>query len=474
MTNEKQYHDLEEQIRAVVRVPGPNPEFAAHLRGRLDRLAVSAEQPRPGPYRRYLSWTRLSWAVGLALAVIIIAGSMPGVASAIRQLFSYFPGIGLVEQNTPRRVLEAPIAMTRDGITLTIQQVIAYADRVELAYRVDGLSVQPEGQPDASVCNGPDMYPNLEMPDGSRIEARPVALGGERLATGYTAGHAFDVPIPPGVDGAAFQLKCLQEATRGVAPEDWVVPFQLVAAPQDQPVGKLLEPGNAPVRTQSAESDVTFTFLGGALEENGYHFFFRFSANNNAPDFLAVRPTSMYLIDSNGQRVELINALPWSPFDYIDVWEYRAVATPAPGPVNIHIDGVDVFYLAQEASFTFSPGKEAQVGQSWKLDEHFAIGGYNLVVTAAEMVEREGHRGFEFVIETNQPEVNFSAELMDMHPTSERFSMWSITGKPAPASVIKTGFLYETDVPETLQATFNTIYVPVDGAWSIDWIPSQP
>lgn len=465
MTDIKQYQELEDQIREVVHVPDPNPEFAAHLRGRLARLNVP-----PGRPRVRLS---LAWSMGIALAVLVIAISLPGAASAIRQLFGYIPGIGVVEQGIPQRILQAPVTVTRDGVALTIQQVIAYEDRVELSYRVDGLPAGQE-QAGADACGGPDMYPVLVLPDGSQVAAEPMALGGEILAAGYRMGHGFDATLPAEASGATFHLKCLQSAQRGTAPEDWVVPFQLVDAPTGQPVGKLLEPGNAPVVAEPSEIDTSFTFLGGALHDDGYHFFFRFSAADGSPDFMTARPAAMYLIDSSGQRVDLINTLPWSPFDAVEVWEYRAAMSPAPGPVTVHIDGVAVYYLAQAASFEFAPGEDAHVGQTWALDEHFTIGGHDLSVTSAEMVELEGHRGFDFVIEANDPELKFSAELLDVHSSAQGFAMWSTTSMPAPASAIKTGFVYESAVPGALTATFNTITIVERGAWIVEWTPPQP
>lgn len=462
MADMQQFNDLENQIRETVRVPDANPEFVAHLRGRLDRLPAPQKQP----------WfiLRPAWVVAIVLAVLLIAASLPGAANAIRQVFGFIPGIGLVEQSSPQRVLESPIAVTRDGVTLTIQQVIDYADRVELAYRVDGLSTTT-AEPS---CSGADMYPYLTLPDGTRINAKPMALGGERPGAGYIAGHAFTAPIPSGVSSASFHLKCLQEAKRGAAPEDWSIPFTLTAIPQGKPIGDLLEASNAPQVVQPAELDTTVTFLGGAQKENGYHFFFRFSAQNSGPDFLSVRPFSMYLIDSSGQRIELINALPWSPFDTVDIWDYRAVANPAAGPVTLFIDGVQVFYQAQAASFEFETGKDARAGQTWKLDEHFNIGGVDFSVTSASMIELEGHKGFEFVIEANQPDSKISAEVMDMTSNDPRFQMWSITRMPEPAQSITTGFVYESAVPENLRVTFNTISALKNGVWKVEWTPPQP
>jgi hypothetical protein len=462
MSDMEQFNELEDQIREIMRGTGANPEFVHNLRSKLTRMSLPQKQSR--------FTFRLAWALGILLVVLVIVANLPVVAGAVRQLFGFVPSIGLVEQNSPLRVSEAPVAVTRQGVTLTLQQVIVYADRVELAYRVEGLSTSGSG----SSCSGPDMYPSLRLPDGTQIAAKPVALGGEWTATGYTAGHTFFASIPPDVSSADFILKCMEGTERGAAPEDWVVPFNLTAVPQGQPIGKLLEEGNPPQVVQPSEVETNFSFLGGAAKDNGYHFFFRFSAQNPGPDSLAVRPFSMYLIDSSGARIELINALPWSPFDQVDIWEYRAVKAPAPGPMTIYIDGVQVYYLAQKASFEFSPGKDAQVGQSWDLDEHFQIGGHAISVTSARMVEEENHKGFEFTIQADQQDTQIGAEVMDMTEKDPRFQMWSTIGNPAPAGVVTTGFVYESSVPETLRVTFNTISVLKNGSWKVEWTPSQP
>jgi hypothetical protein len=462
MSDMEQFSELEDQIREIMRGSGANPEFVYNLRSKLTGMGLPKQQSR--------SIFRLAWALGILLAVLLVAANLPVVAGAVQQLFGFVPDIGLVEQNSPLRVSEAPVAVTREGVTLTLQQVIVYADRVELAYRVDGFSMNRSG----SFCSGPEIYPSLRLPDGTQIAANPVALGGEQTATGYTAGHAFSASIPPDVSSADFILKCLQGSEHGSAPEDWVVPFNLIAVPQGRPIGKLLVEGNPPQVMQPAEIETNFSFLGGAAKDNGYHFFFRFSAQNPGTDSLAVRPFSMYLIDSSGARIELIDTLPWSPFDQVDIWEYRAVRTPAPGPMTIYINGVQVYYLAQKASFKFSPGKDAQPGQTWDLDEHFQIGGQAISVTSARMVEVENHKGFAFTIQAEQPGTQISVEVMDMTENDPRFQMWSTIGDPTPAGVVTTGFVYESSVPETLRVTFNTISVLKDGSWKVEWTPSQP
>lgn len=320
------------------------------------------------------------------------------------------------------------------------------------------------------------MYPRLALDNGAQVPAEPMALGGSRSASGYSAGHSFSAAIPAGTGSAAFLLTCLQEVNRGAAPEDWSVPFTLVDVPEGVPVGQPLVTANQPVQEQApagqaANREIDFSFEGGALHDDGYHIFFRFASRNAAPDFMTARPLAVYALDSAGARIELINALPWSPFDKVDVWEYRMVTSPAPGPLTLVIEGAQVYYLAQDASFTFTPGEQPRLGQTWRIGEHFEIGGHGLVVQSAEAIELVGHPGFAFVITADEADLKLAAELMDMHAAAEGYETWSTTGNHTAGSRITPGFVYTSDTPETVRVTFNTISVQTEGTWKLEWTP---
>jgi len=378
-----------------------------------------------------------------------------------------------VQQNAPARMIDLPSAVTRDGITLTIEHLLVYPDRTELAYRVEGFAPAPV-ESSGAVCSGAEMYPRLRLPDGSVLDADPMGLGGARTASGYTAGHSFSSGIPTGVGRLRFELTCLQEAPRGVAPEDWSVELRLVAAPEGAQVGQPLTGAETVAVEQQAGVGINFDFLGGARQEDGYHFFFRFSAQDSHPDFLAARPRSMYLLDSSGARIEVINARPWSPFDRVDVWEYRAVLPPASGEMTLVVDGAELFYLGQHASFVFAPGTGTAVGQTWVLDERFSIGGRDFVVERAEKIALEGREGFQFTVAAGSAQDEISVDLIDMHSAPE-YSVWSPTGGAGLAQRVTAGFVYAGAVPETLTVTFNTVSVAADGTWQLRWsAPETP
>ena len=62
----------------------------------------------------------------------------PGVAAAIQGWFGYVPGLGLVRAGQIR-VLAGPVSVTRDGVTVTVENALMNSEKTLITYRVDGI-----------------------------------------------------------------------------------------------------------------------------------------------------------------------------------------------------------------------------------------------------------------------------------------------------------------------------------------------
>jgi hypothetical protein len=68
----------------------------------------------------------------LAIALVILALLLlTGAAYAIGRITGYIPGIGLIDQSAPLRVLAEPVMVTRQAITLTVERAVLSADKAE-------------------------------------------------------------------------------------------------------------------------------------------------------------------------------------------------------------------------------------------------------------------------------------------------------------------------------------------------------
>lgn len=135
------------------------------------------------------------------------------------------------------RVLEQPVAVTRDGIVMVVEQAAVYAERVELVYTIRNLPAEvlfdPLNASPETDCGGPASYPSLRLPDGTLIPAVDYMLDGKAydtiqrpFARGYAI-HLFHAAVPAGEQELEMVLHCIALARLDRAPLDWVIPFRV-------------------------------------------------------------------------------------------------------------------------------------------------------------------------------------------------------------------------------------------------------
>lgn len=163
----------------------------------------------------------------IALAVILV--SVPGAATAMKRLFGYIPGVGIVEQGAPIRVLAEPVSATQEGVTVSVNRAYLTAEKTILDTGVSGvpLSAYPKGE----TVSGCIEQEYLRLPDGTRLDV--------------------SAPVPAGVNEATYVLPCIFNTLPGAAPAGWELPLRFVAAPPDLTVLPVIEISpSAPAATE--------------------------------------------------------------------------------------------------------------------------------------------------------------------------------------------------------------------------------
>ena len=148
--------EFESNLRRAMDVPAPGAVFVARLRSQLEQevqnmkskngvqslptLRRSQETSDSAPFRKRFS-PRLAWglAAGLLILIIALLATSPTVVAAMKRLFGYVPGVGLVEQGSSLRIIAEPVILERDGITLTVTQAIASPEKTVIAYQVKNI-----------------------------------------------------------------------------------------------------------------------------------------------------------------------------------------------------------------------------------------------------------------------------------------------------------------------------------------------
>ena len=109
--------------------------------------------------------------LALLIALFILL-ALSGVAYALGKSLGYIPGVGLVDQSAPIRVLAEPVTVKQQEISLTVSQVVADATRTFINYRVDGIPFVENERP---ACSS---LPEMRLSDGSTLE---TTGGGEGI-----------------------------------------------------------------------------------------------------------------------------------------------------------------------------------------------------------------------------------------------------------------------------------------------------
>jgi len=123
--------EFEEKIRKAMEVPGADPEFVNRLKNELARRPVKMKP-------RFV--LKPAWAIALAVVVVALIASAPVAVDALKKLFGYVPGVGLVENSNGMRALLEPVSVTKDGVTLTVTQALVYDNYIQLVYEFSGVA----------------------------------------------------------------------------------------------------------------------------------------------------------------------------------------------------------------------------------------------------------------------------------------------------------------------------------------------
>ena len=438
--------------------------------------------------------TRPLMAVLLTLLILI---AMTGAAYAIGRTFGYIPGVGLVENETGMRILEAPVAVTRDGVTLTVTQALVYPDHVQLVYEVSGIapennsatfSTEELNTMDQKAFCGPasssrggylsDGDPFLRLSDGTMIDrVFDIDKYPENI---FAMKPAYEVSIPADVTELTMVLKCIPWARLGAVPEDWEIALPLTHVPAGtvigQPVLEVTPSGTSSVH----ENGITVSLDRVVPQNERFSFYVSVVPDEKDTALHLLYPASAYLLDATGQKTSLLYNQPFpNSHDVSQPWELQTMSKPGYGPYTMVLEKVFAYYNTATPTFEFDAGTAPQVGQVWPIDQTIALAGGGVKVIYAKMVEKDlsgwgmsaNSQGFEFTFESVDGTTPMQLDIMDFdqqHIMSGMIAPVSDNGEPATRFSI--ALYYEKGVPPgNIQVAINRQTVMLSGNWELQW-----
>ena len=130
---------------------------------------ISGRTFRTIPARTTFTQTLRTRPLIAALIVLLILLLLSGVAYALGKALGYVPGYGLMEQNVQMLALDKPVTQTRDGVTITIEEMAFTADRLYSTITIENIPANlslPMTDTTTVTCQGDWIY---RLPDGSKL-----------------------------------------------------------------------------------------------------------------------------------------------------------------------------------------------------------------------------------------------------------------------------------------------------------------
>jgi len=362
--------------------------------------------------------TRPFVAIIIALLILLV---LSGAAYALGRVLGYIPGIGLVEQSSSLRTLEASVPVEREGIRLTIMNVIAGPASTSVRFQVEWLNQPPTTGDFDTSCQG---TPSLILPGGTQLSfvqtTNKFTVGEAGSNSGY--GYVMEfAPIPGDQSDVTFFYPCINPIAPGPLPRDWQVLLHLVPAPEGIALPVVTMPATEPVVTPATEAASPSNPTQPAVDpthrialsvdsfvpmDDGYLLIgsMRWSANDY-PAF-GVKPISFMgyvnVVDSNGQE------LPWQEIyenvkpqneEYRSYWAIKVLSNTFAPPLTISMGAVDV--QIQPITFQFDVGAAPQAGQSWDVNQNIQIVDSLAQIVKANLISSDGNLSFQLDIQVD-------------------------------------------------------------------------
>jgi len=346
------------------------------------------------------------------LIVLLILLVLSSAVYALGRAFGYNPGIGVVEQSSSMRMLEAPAPLEREGIRLTVTNVIASSASTSIRFQVEWLNSSTMGKFDTG-CQG---MPALILSDGRQLNfvrtADKFTVGEPGSNVGYGYMMEFE-PIPADQNNVTFLYPCINPLHPGPLPRDWQISMHLIPAPEGFALPVVTVPTASSTEIPPSEAtspSISTSVVDPAHQintsvdsfistEDGYLLIG--SMQWSASDYPAygVKPIAftgyINVIDANGQEIaweEVYGNVKPQNEEYRSYWAIKVLSKTFAPPLKITMNAVDV--QIQPITFQFEAGASPQAGQSWELSQEFQVVDSLVHLVKANLISSEGKLNF--------------------------------------------------------------------------------
>ena len=457
---------FEDEIRAAVATPQARQEFVNSLHARLVHQATTQSGKSSRPIYLRPAWVVASLITLLMVGILLIGPQR--VLAAMRGLFGYIPGVGIVEQSAPFRVLSEPVSVTRDGISITVTSALLTGDKTHVEYRIFG--VPGSAYPNREDVMGCTTQEYLHLPDGSRID---------RIDNDYG-------PVPTRIDSATFVIPCIFNTLPGKTPENWELPLHFVAAPPDLTVMPVIELSPSPQAnltpvttplpeavgvTPTLVANNQITIIKEIETSDGYILVGQFPFQG--PPGEQVHNGEAEITDASGKKIAFThpqdvgpNSLGLDPNGPYWIMQFKAAGLAYPLTIKFSSAAIQQADPNATAQFIFDTGSNPQPGQEWTPNQDIQLAGHTLKLVT---IRADSRNGYNFIFQGDPTVISADIQIDGYTPTGHG------GGRGLEAGGFDTSLSFAQFPTGLLTVTLSNLTVTGETlTWQGQWTPAIP
>lgn len=351
--------------------------------------------------------------IGLVVMMLaVISFTVPAVAQTIQRWIGYIPGFGLVNDDKLRTLVE-PQSQTINGITLTVDELVASSDKTLVNYTISG--VKDSMKTNNLVCPGDNSIPinsapAINLSDGSKLQDISLVVlpdsGSYQFEATYSA-------ISSKVQSLTFNLECRWKTSNGSSLWNFQIPLRLA----ETRVGELTVAPVVDIPTQITPKQEDSTDEQTSVVEkltvsqviplqDGY--ILQGSLTIEPQNGLTVQMFNGYLEDVSIRDANNVTLMPsMVPDDFMVEtegntlthynWALQISTTNIAWPLTITVNSIPAMTDPYAVStFMVDVGENPQPGQEWVIEKDIPLGPKMVHVVSIKRVQNDlGMNGYE-------------------------------------------------------------------------------
>jgi len=485
----------------------------------MPRLAVRLER------KTFMMTLRAHPLLALLIALLSLL-LLGGIAYALSRSQAYIPGYGLVDQNVQMRILSAPVSQTRDGITITINEILLASDQVFMKTTTENIPNNlfiPMSDTTTAACSGDWVY---LLPDGTSLKTEtgssqgimePLESGNEdRLS--YRGSGSFKLSQPVNLNEITemtLHIPCVtSDIPVGELPENWEFDLHFVPAPADMialtafPVIEIspgltpslvltqtaghAETTSAPLPTRTTPTpepvvDSTHTPTANPISVkkviDAGDSYILLGEFDPAPGSVSGNCCSLVLQDAAGQEnfdempMDIDPGTPAVDTPGAFTWARRFRKEDVTLPITIKVR--DQRWTPVSFPFEFDAGDNPQAGDEWKVSQVFSVGGVPFTLETIQAIRPNvpssgGGYVFTFTYPLETTQAGLSDIRIDQYPAPVNSGFGGGGSSKGSADALAS-IHFSVEFPTLPKGKFTVQFVfsILDGEeeWTLPWQP---